>query len=245
MCDATLKRFYVLHIYLPFALGGLFVIHIYYLHDTGSNNPLGVDDGGDLVSFHPYYSHKDFVGILIMVGTLFLVVLFAPDVFGAAENYIPANPYKTPIHIQPEWYFLFAYTILRRVPNKGGGVAALAGSVLILYLIPFRPKYFHLGLAFYPLSQLYYWIFVSRFLILTFVGMRPVQEPYQVIGQVRSLVYFMYYPTHCLLERWWDVLIRYLQFRLGERGVNHSKVSNYDGGRELKWDDLRDRKSVV
>jgi len=156
VCDATLKRFYVLHIYLPFVLGGLALVHMIYLHDTGSNNPLGVDDGGDLVSFHPYYSHKDFVGILIIVGSLLLVVLFAPDMFGSPENYIPANPYKTPIHIQPEWYFLFAYTILRRVPNKGGGVAALAGSVLILYLIPFRPKYFHLGLAFYPLSQFYY-----------------------------------------------------------------------------------------
>lgn len=129
---------------------------MYYLHNSGSNNPLGVDDGGDLVHFHPYYSHKDFVGILIIVGTLILVVLFAPDVFGAAENYIPANPYKTPIHIQPEWYFLFAYTILRRVPNKGGGVAALAASVVILYLLPFRPKHFHLGLAFYPVSQMFY-----------------------------------------------------------------------------------------
>jgi len=145
-----------LHIYLPFVLAGLALVHLYYLHDSGSGNPLGVDDGGDLVSFHPYYSHKDFLGILIMVGTLLLVVLFVPDVFGSPENFIPANPYKTPIHIQPEWYFLFAYTILRRVPNKGGGVAALAGSVIILYLLPFRPKYFHLGLAFYPLSQLYY-----------------------------------------------------------------------------------------
>ena len=177
------------------------MVHIYYLHDTGSNNPLGVDDGGDLVSFHPYYSHKDFLGMVIMVGALFLVVLFVPDMFGSPENYIPANPYKTPIHIQPEWYFLFAYTILRSIPNKGGGVAALAGSVFVLYLLPFRPKYFHLGLAFYPLSQLFYWLFIARFLILTFIGIRPVQEPYQLLGQVRRLIYFRYYPLHCFLER--------------------------------------------
>lgn len=156
MCDATLKRFYVLHIYMPFVLAGLAGVHLFYLHETGSNNPLGVDDRGDLVPFHPYYSHKDFLGILIIVGLLIQVVLLEPDFFGSPENFIPANPYKTPLHIQPEWYFLFAYTILRRIPNKGGGVAALAGSVLILYLLPFRPKYFHQGLAFYPVSQVFF-----------------------------------------------------------------------------------------
>jgi ubiquinol-cytochrome c reductase cytochrome b subunit len=102
VCDATLKRFYVLHIYLPFVLGGLAGVHLFYLHDTGSNNPLGVDDRGDLVPFHPYYSHKDFLGILIMVGLLVQVVILEPDVFGSPENFIPANPYKTPLHIQPE-----------------------------------------------------------------------------------------------------------------------------------------------
>lgn len=146
----------MLHIYLPFVLIGLALVHLYYLHDSGSNNPLGVDDSGDLLPFHPYYSHKDFLGILIMVGCLLIVVIFQPDIFGRPDNFIPANPYKTPIHIEPEWYFLFAYTILRRVPNKGGGVAALAGSVIVLYLLPFRPKYFHMGLAFYPISQVFY-----------------------------------------------------------------------------------------
>ena len=234
VCDATLKRFYVLHIYLPFALAGLALIHLYYLHDTGSNNPLGVDDGGDLVSFHPYYSHKDFLGILILAGVLLLFVFFAPDVFGRPENFIPANPYKTPIHIQPERYFLFAYTILRRVPNKRGGVAALAASVVILYFIPFRPKYFHLGLAFYPLGQVYYWVLVSRFVILTFIGMRPVQEPYVGVGQVATLVYFSYYPLHFFFERAWDVLIAYLQFSLRGSFRSSGRTLNYDGRAELR-----------
>nr|YP_009431980.1 cytochrome b [Donax vittatus]ATA66429.1 cytochrome b [Donax vittatus] len=212
VCDATLKRFYVLHMYMPFVLAGLAGVHLFYLHETGSNNPLGVDDSGDLVPFHPYYSHKDFLGILIMVGLLIQVVLLEPDFFGSPENFIPANPYKTPLHIQPEWYFLFAYTILRSIPNKGGGVAALAGSVLILYLLPFRPKYFHQGLAFYPVSQVFFWVFVSSFLMLTFIGMRPVQEPYVLIGQVSSVVYFSFYPMHCFLERGWDLLLSYIQF---------------------------------
>nr|YP_009642903.1 cytochrome b [Gari elongata]QCQ20467.1 cytochrome b [Gari elongata] len=237
VCDATLKRFYVLHMYLPFVLGGLALVHLYYLHDSGSNNPLGVDDGGDLISFHPYYSHKDFLGILIMVGALLLVVLFVPDMFGSPENFIPANPYKTPIHIQPEWYFLFAYTILRSVPNKGGGVAALAASVLVLYLLPFRPKYFHLGLAFYPVSQVYYWVFVASFLMLTFIGMRPVQEPYQLMGQVSSLIYFSYYPFHSFLERSWDLMLSYMQFSFSDSGYSSKErsVDNYDGSLDLRW----------
>nr|YP_006576403.1 cytochrome b [Nuttallia olivacea]AEV94297.1 cytochrome b [Nuttallia olivacea] len=243
VCDATLKRFYVLHLYLPFVLMGLAVIHLYYLHETGSNNPLGIDDGGDLIPFHPYYSHKDFLGILIMVGALLLIVLFEPDLFASPENFIPANPYKTPLHIQPEWYFLFAYTILRSVPNKGGGVAALAASVLILYALPLRPKYFHLGLAFYPVSQAFFWLFVSSFMMLTFIGMRPVQEPYIFMGQVSMVIYFMYFPLQGVLERGWDILMSYLQFSIYEEDSSHSaheksNVLFYDGGKELEWNDL-------
>lgn len=126
---------------------------------------------------------------------------------------------------------------MRRVPNKGGGVAALAASVIILYLLPFRPKYFHLGLAFYPVSQIFYWVFVRRFLILTFIGMRPVEEPYQVIGQVRSIVYFSYYPFHSFLERGWDIILSYIQFRLGDRFLA-LKCHDYDGGIDLGWGDL-------
>ena len=177
------------------------MIHLLFLHQTGSNNPLGIISNLNKIPFHPYYTYKDIFGFTLLLTSLMAISFFGPDLLGDPENYIPANPYKTPLHIQPEWYFLFAYAILRRVPNKGGGVAALAGSVLVLYLIPFRAKYFHLGLAFYPLSQVYYWIFVSRFLILTFVGIRPVQEPYQVLGQVGRLVYFRYYPLHAFLER--------------------------------------------
>nr|YP_006576415.1 cytochrome b [Semele scabra]AEV94309.1 cytochrome b [Semele scabra] len=214
VCDATLKRFYVLHMYLPFLLAGLAMIHLYYLHDSGSNNPLGVDDGGDLIPFHPYYSHKDFLGILIMVGCLLMVVFFAPDMFGSAENFIPANPFKTPLHIEPEWYFLFAYTILRSIPNKGGGVAALAASVMVLYVLPFYGKGFHLGLAFYPISQVYYWIFVGSFLMLTFIGARPVEEPYQFLGQAGGVVYFSYYLVGWSLIRWWDYVVEHVQVSL-------------------------------
>jgi len=112
-------------------------------------------------------------------------------------------------------------------------VAALAASVMILYLLPLRPKHFHLGLAFYPLSQLFYWVFVSRFLILTFIGIRPVQQPYMEVGQVRRVVYFLYYPLHSYLERGWDVLIGYLQFRTTSRTGLDIREINYDGS--LEW----------
>lgn len=123
--------------YAPFLLGVLSAIHIAYLHETGSGNPLGVSADVDCVPFHPYYTYKDLFGIVVFLTAVSGVVLLRPDMFSDPENFIPADPAKTPIHIQPEWYFLFAYAILRRVPNKLGGVVLLVVSVLILYVLPF------------------------------------------------------------------------------------------------------------
>nr|QNV49108.1 cytochrome b [Gari togata] len=242
VCDATLKRFYILHMFLPFALGGMSVTHLYFLHESGSGNPLGVEDSADLVPFHPYYSFKDFVGVLFIVGWLLVVVFFFPDLFGSVENFIPANPYKTPVHIQPEWYFLFAYAILRSVPSKGGGVAALACSVLILLVLPFRPKYFHLGLAFYPLSQLAFWWFVGSLVILTFIGMRPVEWPYYEVGQWATCVYFSYFMFSWSLELMWDKVMSYVQFSSPLKNWGFLGTPPYyffyDGMKDLGWEDL-------
>lgn len=221
VCDATLKRFYILHLYLPFLLVGLFFLHIYYLHQVGSNNPLGVEDYGDLVTFHPYYRFKDFLGVVGVVGGLLMIVFFSPDLFRSPENFIPANPYKTPSHIEPEWYFLFAYTILRSVPRKSGGVMALGFSVVVLFFLVLRPKSFHLGSQFYPLSQLFFWLFVSRFLILTYIGMRPAESPYYELGYYAIVLYFRYFIFGWCLERFWDYFIVHLQYRrLGRRRGN-------------------------
>lgn len=127
-----------------------------YLHETGSNNPLGVRRDTDKIPFHNYFVLKDLLGGLVMFVALFLICLLTPDLFLDPVNFCPADPLNTPLHIQPEWYFLFAYCILRRIPNKLGGVVALFASVLVLYVLPFYQKNYLRGLAYYPFSRLFY-----------------------------------------------------------------------------------------
>lgn len=130
------------------------MIHLVFLHETGSSNPLGLNRNLDKISFHPYFTSKDLFGFIVAY-CLFIVLRFqAPWVLGDPENFIPANPLVTPVHIQPEWYFLFAYAILRSIPNKLGGVVALASSVLILYSLPLLARKKFSTLSFYPLSKL-------------------------------------------------------------------------------------------
>merc|ERR1711976_1079606 len=123
--NATLTRFFALHFLLPFVVAGLRITHLLFLHQTGSNNPLGFTSNFDKVPFHPYFSSKDLFGFGVMLMALVLLSLLNPLLLGDPENFIPANPLVTPVHIQPEWYFLFAYAILRSIPNKLGGVIAL------------------------------------------------------------------------------------------------------------------------
>jgi len=129
---ATLTRFFRLHFLMPFILTGLAIAHIVLLHEKGSNNPLGRPRNLDKIPFHPYFSWKDILGALLLISIIFNVLAIWPFVFSDPENFIPANALITPPHIQPEWYFLFAYAILRSIPNKLGGVIALFLSIGIL-----------------------------------------------------------------------------------------------------------------
>ena len=138
--NATLTRFFSLHFLLPFVIAGQVGVHLLFLHETGSNNPLGVRSDLDKLPFHPYFSVKDLFGVFVILGVLFWICLIAPWALGDPENFIPANPLVTPVHIQPEWYFLMAYAILRSIPNKLGGVIALALSILVLMVCPFIKK---------------------------------------------------------------------------------------------------------
>ena len=131
-------------------MAALAAIHLLFLHQTGSTNPLGLSINRDKIRFHPYFSIKDIAGILLGIQVLFLVVFQYPWLLGDPENFIPANPLITPVHIQPEWYFLFAYAILRAIPRKLGGVLALVFSVLILMLMPLIPRPKYTGAIFYP-----------------------------------------------------------------------------------------------
>nr|AAY21990.1 cytochrome b [Regulus regulus azoricus] len=188
--NPTLTRFFALHFLLPFVIAGLTLVHLTFLHETGSNNPLGIPSDCDKIPFHPYYSTKDFLGFLLMFIPLAALALFSPNLLGDPENFTPANPLATPPHIKPEWYFLFAYAILRSIPNKLGGVLALAASVLVLFLMPLLHTSKLRSMTFRPLSQILFWTLVANLLILTWVGSQPVEHPFIIIGQLASFSYF-------------------------------------------------------
>uniref|UniRef100_A0AAU8HNB0 Cytochrome b n=1 Tax=Rhinella sp. Western Amazonia TaxID=3090810 RepID=A0AAU8HNB0_9NEOB len=189
--NATLTRFFTFHFILPFVIAGASMIHLLFLHQTGSSNPTGLNSDFDKIPFHAYYSFKDIFGFALMLALLALLSTFAPNLLGDPDNFTPANPLVTPPHIKPEWYFLFAYAILRSIPNKLGGVLALLFSIMILFLIPLLHTSYQRTLMFRPLAKLFFWTLVANTLILTWIGGQPVEDPYIMIGQIASISYFM------------------------------------------------------
>nr|ADO21972.1 cytochrome b [Lampetra sp. DAB-2010] len=189
--NATLTRFFTFHFILPFILAAMTMIHIMFLHQTGSSNPLGINSNLDKIQFHPYFSFKDIFGFVILLGVLFMISLLAPNALGEPDNFIYANPLSTPPHIKPEWYFLFAYAILRSIPNKLGGVVALAAAIMILLVIPFTHTSKQRGIQFRPLAQIMFWILIADLALLTWLGGEPAEHPFILMTQVASTVYFM------------------------------------------------------
>nr|YP_009947210.1 cytochrome b [Sternoptyx diaphana]QOH91623.1 cytochrome b [Sternoptyx diaphana] len=188
--SATLTRFFAFHFLLPFVIMGATVLHFLFLHETGSNNPAGLNSDADKIPFHSFFSVKDLLGFAVILLALTMFALFAPNALGDPDNFVPANPLVTPPHIKPEWYFLFAYAILRSIPNKLGGVLSLLFSILILVLVPVLHTSKQRGLTYRPLSQFLFWALVADVLILTWIGGMPVEAPYIVIGQLASGTYF-------------------------------------------------------
>nr|UOU85212.1 cytochrome b [Haematopota pluvialis] len=205
--NATLTRFFTFHFIFPFIVAAMTMIHLLFLHQTGSNNPLGINSNSDKIPFHPYFTYKDIVGFIIMMMILTLLTLIDPYLLGDPDNFIPANPLVTPVHIQPEWYFLFAYAILRSIPNKLGGVIALVMSIAILMILPFYHLSKFRGIQFYPINQVLFWCMVVIVALLTWIGARPVEDPYILVGQILTVLYFLYYIINPLIIKWWDSLL--------------------------------------
>nr|YP_009420987.1 cytochrome b [Pseudemydura umbrina]ASR18158.1 cytochrome b [Pseudemydura umbrina] len=188
--NATLTRFFTFHFLIPFTILGMTGVHLLFLHETGSNNPTGLNSNCDKIPFHPYFSHKDLLGVILLMLCLLTLTLFYPNLLNDPDNYTPANPLTTPPHIKPEWYFLFAYAILRSIPNKLGGVLALLLSILVLLLLPTLHMSKQRTTMFRPFTQMMFWCLITILLTLTWIGSQPVEDPFITIGQIASLLYF-------------------------------------------------------
>lgn len=207
--NPTLTRFYALHYLLPFIVLGLVVIHLFFLHITGRTNPLGVSSSSNKVTFHYFYTVKDTIVYFFFFLIFFIVTLKYGYSLIDAENFIPANTLVTPSHIQPEWYFLFAYAILRSVPNKLGGVICLAISLLVLFVFSISSSHLLFsGIIFSPVSRIFFWSLVSVFFLLTWLGRCPASSPYTEVASIARVLYFYL----ILFRAFWSHLIEYLYF---------------------------------
>nr|YP_002808588.1 cytochrome b [Tropidophis haetianus]ACO58446.1 cytochrome b [Tropidophis haetianus] len=197
--DPTLTRFFAFHFILPFVVMSLSSLHIMLLHETGSSNPLGVNPNIDKIPFHPYHTYKDLLMLSILILALFIIISFFPNILNDPENFSKANPLVTPQHIKPEWYFLFAYSILRSIPNKLGGALALVMSILILLTLPMTHTSYLQPMTFRPLAQIMFWILITTLIILTWAATKPVEAPFTMISQVASVIYFSFFITNPIL----------------------------------------------
>ena len=191
--NATLNRFYSLHYLLPFIIAGTSLVHIAALHQYGSNNPIGTNSSVDKIAFYPYFYVKDLVGWVAFAIFFSVFVYFYPNLLGHTDNYIPANPMSTPAHIVPEWYFLWVYAILRSIPNKLGGVAAIALVFIALLALPFLNTSNTRSPVFRPILKKLFWLLVADCIILVWIGQQPVEDPYVFIGQLASVYFFLYF----------------------------------------------------
>ncbi len=210
--NPTLTRFYSLHYLLPFVIVGVVFLHLWALHHKKSNNPLGIDYKGpqDFIPFHPYYTIKDAVGLGVFLIVFAAFVFYAPNYMGHPDNYIPADPLVTPAHIVPEWYFLPFYAILRAVPDiwfidaKLGGVIAMFASILILLLIPWLDTSRVRSSTFRPVYKWFFLLLLVDVLVLGYVGAKPAEGWWLVIGRVATSYYFLHFIILMPLIGWFE-----------------------------------------
>lgn len=191
--NPTLNRFFSIHFTLPFIIAGLTFIHLAFLHKEGSNNPVGSDCGIDNIVFYPYFLIKDVFAFSCFLIFFTSFVFYFPNILNHFDNYIPANPLETPAHVVPEWYFLPYYAILRSIPHKTGGILSMVGSILVLLLIPFNNTSELRNTTYRPLFRICFWLFLADFILLTWVGQKPVRDNFILLGQIATLYYFLFF----------------------------------------------------
>jgi ubiquinol-cytochrome c reductase cytochrome b subunit len=191
--NATLNRFFSLHYLLPFAIAGLALVHLVLLHQNGSTNPLGIESNVDKISFYPYFYVKDLLGFVTLMALFTFFVYFQPNTLGHPDNYIPANPMVTPVHIVPEWYFLPFYAVLRSIPDKLGGVLAMGGAIVMILIMPWLNTSEVRSSAFRPIYRKLFWFLLADFLILGWIGQNEVETPYVEVGQLSTIIYFGFF----------------------------------------------------
>lgn len=215
--DATLNRFFAFHVIaLPLVLIALVAVHLVALHEVGSNNPDGIeikkkkDANGiplDGIPFHPYYTVKDIVGVIVFLMVFSAIVFFAPEMGGyflEANNFIPADPLKTPAHIAPLWYFTPFYAILRAVPPLFGsqfpGVVAMGMSIVLLFFLPWLDRSKVKSIRYRgPIYKIALALFIVAFVGLGYLGLLPATPIATLIAQVLSVIYFLFF----LLMPWY------------------------------------------
>lgn len=188
----TLNRFYSFHYTLPFILAGLSIFHIAALHQYGSTNPLGINTQGSTIPFGTYFTSKDLLGFLFLLLAFAILVFFYPEYLGHPDNLIPANPYSTPQHIVPEWYFLWVYAILRSIPNKAAGVIAIGLVFASLIALPFISVVQVGSPRFRIIYERLYWIFVADVFLLTWLGAQEIMPATVLLGQICTVIFFLY-----------------------------------------------------
>lgn len=204
----TLNRFYSFHFILPFIILIIVIIHLIILHLTGSSNPIHSKINIYKINFHPYFSIKDLITIILTFTLFIFINLQIPYILGDPDNFKIANSIITPIHIKPEWYFLFAYSILRTIPNKLGGVFILFISIFILYFIPLININNLKNNKFYFINKIFYWWFINIFIILTWLGKQIIEYPYTNLNIIFTLIYFIYLILSFFINNSWDYILK-------------------------------------
>lgn len=204
--NATLNRFFSLHFILPLIILSLVFIHLIVLHLTGSSNPIHSNRDIYKIPFHPYFTLKDSITIIFII-IIFIIINFQnPYILGDPDNFKIANPIITPIHIKPEWYFLFCYSILRTIPNKLGGVIIILIAIFILFLLPLINNKIK-NYKFYPINKYIYWIFINTLIILTWLGAQPIEYPFTLLNKIHSIIYFWFFIFSFFISNFTDFIL--------------------------------------